>query len=122
MLNPTPSRASVLLAHAAGFAILPWCLARPLPALADDAPKRPAIMSNRWQEDWSVLADPALRTEPYDPIKYISLSPSDKHSYVSLGMNLRERFESVNAVNFGTAGSRSDRYVIQRLQFHADIL
>ncbi len=32
---------------------------------------RPAILNNRWQEDWSALADPALRTEPLDSLKYI---------------------------------------------------
>jgi hypothetical protein len=35
--------------------------------------KRPAIMSNRWQEDWSALANPALRTQPFDVLKYIPL-------------------------------------------------
>jgi hypothetical protein len=25
---------------------------------------RPAILSNRWQEDWSVLADPQVRESP----------------------------------------------------------
>ena len=40
---------------------------------------------------------PALRTEPFDNLKYIPLSPTDPQSYMSLGMNLRERFESLNA-------------------------
>lgn len=31
-------------------------------ALAEDAATRPAIRTNRWQEDWSALANPALRT------------------------------------------------------------
>jgi hypothetical protein len=55
---------------------------------------RPKIGLNRWQEDWSVLADPALRTEPLDNLKYIPLSSADPQSYVSLGHNLRERVES----------------------------
>ncbi|MEA9488189.1 hypothetical protein ABQE70_18895 [Xanthomonas campestris pv. campestris] len=32
-------------------------------------PSRPAIKSNRWQENWSPLADPALRTHPFDRLK-----------------------------------------------------
>ena len=32
-------------------------------AHADEQPTRPAIKTNRWQEDWSVLKDPALRTQ-----------------------------------------------------------
>jgi hypothetical protein len=93
-------------------------------ALASDdtaaKPTRPAIMSNRWQEDWSVLADPALRTQPPDELKYIPLYLTDPKSYVSLGATLRERFESNNAPNFGI-GTRGDAYLLQRLQMHADI-
>lgn len=33
-------------------------------------PSRPRILFNRWQEDWSLLADPALRTEPLDGLGY----------------------------------------------------
>ncbi len=29
-----------------------------------DAASKPAIQANRWTEDWSVFADPRLRTEP----------------------------------------------------------
>ncbi|MGO4712613.1 alginate export family protein [Bradyrhizobium sp. 2TAF24] len=111
---------AVALAAAAGALV---ALAPPS-ARANDAatatPQRPAIQSNRWEEDWSVLADPSLRSEPFDGLKYIPLIPGDPHSYVSFGMNLRERFESVNAAGFGTRGT-ADAYLLQRLQFHADI-
>jgi hypothetical protein len=46
-------------------------------------PERPAIQLNRWQEDWSVLADPELRTEPLDNLKYIPLWSGDPNSYAS---------------------------------------
>ncbi len=36
-------------------------------------PVRPSIMFNRWQEDWSVLANPAVPPEPLDSLKYIPL-------------------------------------------------
>lgn len=78
-------------------------------------------MFNRWQENWSPLADPALRTEPGDALKYISLSATNPASYLSLGLNLRERMESNDAVGFGTGGNRGDNYLIQRLQVHADL-
>ncbi len=91
-------------------------------AAATPAPAtRPAIQSNRWAEDWSVLADPKLRTEPFDSLKYIPLWASDPKSYVSLGATFRQRFESNDAAGFGTAGTRSDSYFIQRLQVHADV-
>ena len=54
---------------------LPACWLVSLPARADEEAKRPEIRTNRWQEDWSALADPALRTEPFDAIKYIPIMP-----------------------------------------------
>jgi hypothetical protein len=97
------------------------------PVWADDGPgsnaepRRPKISFLRWQEDWSVLADPALRTEPFDSLKYIALSSDDPHSYVSLGLNLRERVESTQVAPFGVGNPHSNTYLIQRLEFHADI-
>ncbi len=73
------------------------------------------------KKDWSVLADPALRTEPFDSLKYIPLSPSDPKSYVSLGATLRERYEFNNGESFGTGHTPTDAYLIQRLWLHADI-
>ena len=84
-------------------------------------PARPTIGMNRWQEDWSVLADPSLRTEPFDNLKYIPLSPDDPKSYVSFGLDLRERFESLNAATFGVGGIPVQNYVLDREYIHADI-
>src|ERR1700748_2732828 len=85
------------------------------PADADEAggvvttstgPSRPAIQFNRWQEDWSVLANPCVPREPFDSLKYMPLSV-DGDSYLSLGLNLRERFEENNAPVFGTTSQRA---------------
>ncbi|RQZ32770.1 alginate export family protein, partial [Burkholderia sp. Bp9099] len=35
--------------------------------------KRPAVLFNRWQEDWSVLANPCVPRKPLDGLKYIPL-------------------------------------------------
>jgi len=86
-----------------------------------EAPSRPTLKANRWQEDWSVLSDPALRTEPLDGLKYISLSSNDAQSYLSLGATLRERFEMNGASALGTADTPGDSYLLQRLQLHADL-
>ena len=83
--------------------------------------ERPKISSNRWQEDWSVLANPALRTQPLDELKYIPFYVTDPKSYVSLGATLRERFETNNAPGFGVGRTPGDSWLIQRLQVHADI-
>ena len=81
--------------------------------------KRPVVMFNRWQEDWSVLKNPCVPRKPLDGLKYIPLG-GDPYSYLSLGANLRERFEFSGTPLFGLGSAGSDGYVIQRAQVHAD--
>jgi hypothetical protein len=90
-------------------------------AAAGQEPERPAIGFNRWQEDWSVLGDPGLRTEPFDGLKYIPLAANDLDSYLSFGLNLRERYEANDAAKFGTVGNGDQHYLLQRAQIHADL-
>jgi len=68
----------------------------PLAARADDGaavPQRPAIMFNRWQEDWSVLADPRVAPQPFDEFKYIRLSSVDPYTYLSFGADCQSAFK-----------------------------
>src|ERR1700742_15054 len=81
--------------------------------------KRPVVMFNRWQEDWSVLSSSCVPHEPLDGLKYIPLG-GDPDSYLSLGANLRERLEFNDAPLFGLGSGRSDTYVIQRAEISAD--
>lgn len=120
-INQTRRGAKCLLAPAV-VSIL-WIFASSASAEEDSAarPTRPALKIDRWQEDWSPLADPALATQPFDTMKYIPLAPSDPHSYASLGISLRERFESNRSPGFGLLGVRGDSYLLQRLQFHLDV-
>ena len=114
------ARAALLVPALLAWSSKAWAQEADAPSGA--APTRPSILFNRWQEDWSKLADPALRTEPFDNLKYIPLSPTDPQSYISLGINLRERYESLDAPSFGVAHSQPPQnYVIQRLEAHADI-
>ena len=70
--------------------------------LEEDEAVRPKInLFYRWLEDWSALADPRVRTEPLDRLKYIPLPFDDPKSYVSLGLTVRERFELNDAPLFG---------------------
>lgn len=86
-----------------------------------ETPERPELRSNRWQEDWSALADPASRTGPMDRLKYLPMfSDDDPGSFVSLGANGRERMESNDAPGFGLNG-QADTYLLQRLQMHGDV-
>lgn len=90
-------------------------------AAAPTAPQRPAILFNRWEEDWSALADPGVPREPLDGLKYIPLSAADPKMYLSLGADLRERFEANDSANFGVGGARPQDYVISRLEADADL-
>ncbi|QNK03922.1 alginate export family protein [Dyella telluris] len=92
-----------------------------LAASVQDATARPAVRSNRWQEDWSVLTDPALRTQGGDALKYIALSAGDPGTYLSFGVNLRERVEMSDAASFGIGHVPNDSYLLQRFQLHADL-
>lgn len=83
---------------------------------------RPAILFNRWQEDWSVLAAQNVPHEPFDQLKYRPLAQDAPGSYLSFGANLRERFETNDAPAFGTnPANPRDSYVISRLEVHADL-
>jgi Alginate export len=82
---------------------------------------RPGISFNRWEEDWSVLADPDVQREPLDALKYIPLSADDPKTFLSLGANVRERFEANDAANFGTGTNRNADYLISRVEVHSDL-
>ena len=84
------------------------------------AAQRPEINFNRWREDWGVLADPCVKREPFDSLKYIPLS-DDPAYYLSLGFNLRDRLEVNNAAMFGVNSYQPDSYIIQRAEIHADL-
>ncbi len=94
--------------------------ASPAAAAASCTAKRPTVSFNRWQEDWSVLANPCVPRKPFDALKYIRLG-DDPSTYLSLGANLRERFELNNAPLFGLGAAHDDNYVIQRANVHADL-
>jgi len=78
-------------------------------------------MFNRWQEDWSVLADPRVPREPLDGLKYIPLSSGDPNTYLSFGLTVRERFEGLDAARFGIAPGRNNNYLLSRVEPHVDL-
>jgi alginate export protein len=123
--NRTRSLRRVAIAYAALLSVSSVRLAAAAsddsPAPAEEPPARPAILFNRWQEDWSVLANPDVPKEPFDNLKYISLSDQDPQTYLSLGADLRERFESNDATNFGVGTNHKADYDISRLETDADL-
>jgi hypothetical protein len=88
--------------------------------VADSSCARPAIMFNRWQENWSTLANSCVPRQPFDSLKYIPLF-GNPDAYISLGMVLRERLEINDAPLFGLGAGGDNTYLLQRLEVHADV-
>jgi hypothetical protein len=85
-------------------------------------PQPPAYTPVRWNEDYSYLKS-APKTDLFDPFKYIPLGPDDW--YVSLGGQVRERYEYFNNLNFSPASPPAppqdeDGYYLTRIFAHAD--
>lgn len=113
MISCSRQIASCVLAFA-------FSLAMNLAASAQDATGRPAYQSSRFDEDWSAMRDPAKRTDPFDPIKFIPLT-ADGSWYMTLGGELRERFESSRNPLFGLAAPARNDYLLQRAYLFADV-
>ncbi|MCQ4163816.1 alginate export family protein [Tahibacter sp. P2K] len=88
---------------------------------AQSETRRPLPQSNRWQEDWSAYGRSGKCCAPADRLKYIALPALSEQAFLSLGLNLRERWESADAAGFGAAGQSADSWLLQRLQAHADL-
>jgi hypothetical protein len=86
-------------------------------AHADEEPcAHPPIAAIRYEEDYRFLHDPACRTELWDPMKYIELGDD---TYLTLGADIRERFEYIHNQDWGRAPS--DGYALSRLMVHGDL-
>ncbi len=81
----------------------------------------PAFRPLRFQEDYSYLADPAKRVDPFDPVKYIPIGVGGPLYYLSFGGEWRERYEYYHDPGFGTNGVHDNDYLLQRLALSADL-
>src|SRR5437764_12752346 len=70
---------------------------------ASNAAAAPPYKLFRYDEDYRYLSEPRAHSDLWDPIKFIPLG-SDSGKWLSLGGELRERFEYYSATNFGTRG------------------
>lgn len=78
---------------------------------------RPKYQLTRWLEDWRALEDPARRTDPFDPLKYIALDGAGL-AHLTLSGQLREEFYANDG---GTFSPRGDAYGLHRLYLGADL-
>lgn len=87
------------------------------PTTKPAAPTPPAYTPVRWNENYSYLKDQSQKTDRFDSIKYIPLGDD---AYLSLGGQLRYRYEGWNNENFG-AVSNDWGYLLQRYLVHGDL-
>ena len=92
-------------------------------AAADPPPAaRPSYRELRFEEDWSVLADPdALPSRDlFDPLKYVELGDD---VWVSFGGQLRARFEAWDDYEFGSdeAFDPDEAFALARVLAHVDL-
>lgn len=74
----------------------------------------------RWNEDYSFLADPSQRTDLWDPIKYVPLNNAGDW-YASFGGQARDRYEYFNNYTFGAGPQTPDGYDDVRLTENVDL-
>ena len=79
---------------------------------------RPAYQVFRYDEDWSSLADSSRRGDWLDPLKYISLGRPGW--FLTLGGEIRERFELLDEPGFGTGPEDQNGYFLQRYLLSGD--
>jgi len=107
---------------------IPLLVFVPATALADDTNTTgevpvppPAYDMLRYNENYFYLANPILRSDWLDYIKYIPLSTDDPSWYLTIGGELRERFEGNYDLNFGIGGQGADAYLLQRISLLTDL-
>jgi hypothetical protein len=70
----------------------------------------------REEDDWSFLADPAMRKDFWDPIKYIRLRSGRNDWFLSIGGEAREVWEQIGNDNWGQQpfmnGYFNERYML----------
>src|SRR6266699_5673396 len=81
----------------------------------------PGYKMLRFDEDYSSLTNQANRTDLVDPVKYIPLRQEHPLWYLTIGGELRERYEGHYDPNFGIGGKGSDSYLLQRITLLSDV-
>src|SRR5947209_1954524 len=83
--------------------------------------EHPATYSSvRWDENYSYLRDPGRRTDYLDPIKYMPLNERGDW-YVSLGGQIRDRYEYFNHSSLGAGPQDRDGYNLFRFLPYVDV-
>ncbi len=101
----------------------PQTASAPAPSAATtsaEAVPPPPFKQLRYEEDYSYLRDERRRTEPMDRLKYIPLNRAGDW-YLSIGGELRPRYERFTNDAWGAAPADDGGYFLQRYLLHADV-
>jgi len=107
---------------------VPWLLAAnltasiPFSSQADEAisrPSPPPFKQLRYDENYSYLRDPSLGVDYLDALKLIPLN-SSRNWYLTLGGEIRQRYEYYHNNLWGRGPQDDDGYLLQRYMIHAD--
>ncbi len=86
--------------------------------------ERPAYQVRRFDEDWSILrgVDRSQTGDFWDLLKFIPIT-QDQNVWLSLGGQVRERFEYFGQYLFGAEGGpkKSDGYLLSRFRLSVDL-
>jgi hypothetical protein len=83
--------------------------------------RAPVLTTERYNEDWSMLADPARRSGRWiEPFKYLPLNGTGE-VYLTTGVELRARYEGYRNNGWGAAEAPDDGYVWKRALPYADL-
>ena len=82
------------------------------------AAERPLFQPFRYDEDWRALEDRSTHTHWLDALKYISLGRAGW--FITIGGEIRERFELLDHPGFGSGPADVNGYFLQRYLLSSD--
>src|SRR5436190_18279593 len=83
-------------------------------------PEPPSYQLLRFDEDYRYVCDPGRQSDLWDPLKCIALNGAASW-YLSLGGEVRERYEYFHNTNWGQGPLDDGVYLLQRDMLHADL-
>ena len=73
----------------------------------------------RYDENYAYLRDPAMRSDYFDPVKFIPLTTNGDW-YLTFGGEIRERYEYYHNSLWGRGPQDTGGYLLERYMVHAD--
>src|SRR5262245_51810880 len=83
-------------------------------------PVPPAYKQLRYDEDYGYLRDRAKHSDPFDAVKLIPFGSEDDR-YLSLGGEIRQRYEYFHNPVWGQDVNDPNGYWLQRYMLHTDV-